>query len=102
MENSIITRNDYMQDSKNLHIDYFFQFATESTKSILKSRIGIDRIKKSENPHFNDIPLKLWDELPGFVNSNKLKLAGESFTLSTKICIYKSIAHKIRSGEISI
>ena len=89
-----------MKDSNNLHNDYYFQFATENTISILKNKIGVSKIKESNDPHFNDIPLRQWDTLPGFVNSAKLKEAGEIFTLSTKVCIYKSIAHKIRNGEI--
>ena len=57
----MITRQEMMQDSKNLYEPYMAQFVTPAVLHWVEQSIGIDVIKNSQNPHFNDIPLQRWD-----------------------------------------
>lgn len=90
------TRKEYM-DNLCTHNEYYGQFVTESIKEILKHRIGEDKITNSEDEHFNDIPLKLWDDLP--INSttgDKMRECDDFLTLGGKVCIYKAAARMLR------
>lgn len=90
------TRKDYM-DNKVSHEDYYGQFVTDGVKSIVANRIGIDRIKKSKDRSFNDIPLKEWDDI--ILSSSiadKVREAGDIYSLSTQVCILKAAARLIK------
>ncbi len=96
----LITRSEYMQNSKELHVEYYFQFATPVFISIVRNVIGEERIKSSKNEYFNDIALHIWDKLQIVYNRKQMELAGDYLTLSVKVCIAKAIAAKIRIGQL--
>ncbi len=51
----MLTRQDYMKDSSNLHHKYYSQFVTNNTLQFVRSSIGMDKIRASTDPHLNDI-----------------------------------------------
>ena len=56
------TRRDYI-DGKATFSEYYRQFITPELVEAVKSKIGIDKVKTSKDPHLNDIPLNSWDNL---------------------------------------
>lgn len=58
-----ITRQEYMADSSSLHRAYHAQFVNTRIIRLVESRIGVDAIKHSTDPHLNDIRLAKWDAL---------------------------------------
>jgi len=107
-----ITREEYMQDSSNLHHQYYLQFATPEAKNIVLRSIGKDALLKSKDEHLNDIKLHKWDSLAGFVfrgseavvkpqyipsgiNGAKLKEAKEGYSCSTGVCVFKAVAKEL-------
>jgi hypothetical protein len=99
----MITRKEYLENSKELHYPYYFQFANKATKELILRSIGKGRIKKSNNKYFNDIPLSEWDKLSGFMVFNKtlcMEVNGQ-VSLSDRVCILKAVAENIRSNSIN-
>lgn len=79
------------------HSEYYSQFITPMARLIVVSAIGLDRILKSKDPHFNDVPLHLWDRL-SFPIKN-MKEAGDFLTLAGKVCIAKEIARQYKESK---
>lgn len=99
----MITRQEYMKDSTNLHQAYYAQFVDAYILSLVKSSIGITKIKQSNNKYFNDIPLGLWYRLHGIISTYcraKYKQVGEYNSLATSVCIAKAAA-RILKGSCS-
>lgn len=121
------TRADYMA-GRISHEDYYSQFVTPAILETVAKSIGRDRIKASTDPHFNDIPLHLWDRVSGWSTlptvekcpccgqsrrvqrggSENLKTfdaleliraAGEGVSASTITCILKAAARQIKGGS---
>ena len=103
----MISRADYMVDSAHLHSEYFSQFVTQGTRDQVAAQIGLERIKVSTDPYFNDIPLKEWDQLTGYngcskwkcdliCHTAKIKEADEWLTLNTLVCIAKEAARQLK------
>lgn len=59
----MITRREYMADSKNLHRVYYGQFITEEMPYIIKQHIGLARLLASKDECFNDISIYKWDAM---------------------------------------
>lgn len=95
------TRKERMK-GECTHNEYYDQFVTKGVINLVKS-IGEDRIKKSTDEHFNDIPLKEWDGLHRYI----LGMAGRSIaeasnggvSLSDTVCVAKAAARRIR-GDV--
>lgn len=74
------TRKDYL-NKECTHDEYYRQFVSDGVIDMVGSVIGVDRIKASNDPHFNDIPLREWDKLDGpygiryIMNRNIFKMA---------------------------
>lgn len=111
-EKNIITREQYMENSEELHHSYYLQFANPSAWDIVLSRIGKEALLNSKDEHLNDISLQKWDSLAGFVfrgseavikpnfipygiNGVRLKEAKEGYSCSTGVCIFKAVAKEI-------
>ena len=96
----MISRQDYLA-GKCTHREWYGQFVTRSIRYQVGGRIGIDRIKSSTDPAFNDIPLSEWDSFKGeaWGLTNKLKEAGDYLTLSAYVCVAKEAAQQIREGK---
>ena len=101
------TRAEYMKDAQQegkgpsaAHRRYFGQFVTDGTKYRVLSAIGLDRLKASTDPHLNDIPLKLWDQLtPQLPGSAGFSKAGDYYTLSNGVCLAKEAARQIIEAQ---
>jgi hypothetical protein len=116
----MITRNEYMENSSQLHQAYYAQFVTRFTLSQVAMAIGVDAIKTSTDRHFNDIPLVRWDRLVGWtggwvnkwfgnrtiLNFNREKFKAASgrtdgklvYSASDMICIAKAAAKMIQEN----
>jgi hypothetical protein len=96
---NLITRNQYLTiGGRQAHREYYSQFVTPAHKVRILQFIGLDRLKKSEDTHFNDIPLELWDSLavPIPAESAKfLKECGDYPTLAGAVCILKECARQM-------
>lgn len=111
-----------MEDSKNRHRKYYGQFVNEDVKAVVLHYFTKEVLEESlsKDEHFNDdlTPMKKWDKMTGFVWQVKngeqiavvqprtsidmlpidyklLKEAGEGYSNSTGVCIYKEAARQI-------
>lgn len=102
----LITRNEYMKNSSELHHEYYSQFVTESTKSFILRSLTIEQIKNALNngdEHLNEIKIPYnnmgrggswwWDDAP--INIYLLKELGEGNSLSTHTCVAKACAKNL-------
>ena len=103
-----ISRPDYMKDSKNLHRSYYSQFVTENTKLFVKNRIGLDLLRTSNCPHFNDVIKHdgpngwIWDRAP--VDTQKMRDCDEIGknslpSLASVTCVAKEAARQLLEEE---
>ena len=104
------TRNQYMNHEIS-HREYYAQFVNEQVKNLVIRFIGKERLLKSKDEHLNDIPLKDWDLLGGFVfrgsemvmkpttiepiDYKLIKEAGDGVSSATLVCIYKEAARQL-------
>ena len=91
------TREQYMK-KECTHQEFYFQFGKHLI-DVVKHRIGEERIKQSEDPHFNDIPLWEWDQLEGYVLASiggYIRRLNGQVALSDIVCTLKSAARHIR------
>lgn len=96
------TRAEYMKDAQHegkgpsaAHRRYFGQFVTPGTIARVVNAIGRDRLMTSTDPHMNDIPLKLWDQLtPQLPGSAGFAKAGDYYTLANGVCLAKEAARQ--------
>lgn len=94
------TRNDYIKGICS-HRQYYAQFVTKEAKAEVLNIIGINKILKSKDESFNDIPLYKWDSiiLP-YKSKELLQKAGDFYSLAGQVCILKEIAKQIKEkGE---
>lgn len=94
-----------------VHREYYSQFVTPEIKAIvlsfLKSELSLKKYKKYTLEQlkvnsFNDIPLKLWDNLTYCIRVKEaLEAKGDYPTLAGKVCILKEAASQlIENNEI--
>lgn len=100
------TRKDCL-NGKCTHHEYYSQFVNDAVINMVKLHIGVDKIKKSTDKHFNDIPLGNWDMVrvdnvmdlekwrtlacPNYLGSNNYY-----YTKSDNVCIAKAAARIIK------
>lgn len=82
---------------------YYSQFVTPYVKELVRARIGEDIIRASKDVHFNDIPLKLWDELipcvrHGIASKNEELNGMRAVSVCECVCTMKTAAHIIRNS----
>ena len=106
----MITRKEYMDAGNGtLHHEYYIQFATKASRDLVLRTIGAEAIMASNDPHFNDIPLKRWDAmhdtLRGTINQ-RLKGQAENFeirrfgwSMSDAVCVAKAIAQEYKEAN---
>lgn len=97
----MISRSDY-KSGKATHNEYYGQFVTKGVLGLVKDRIGEDRIKASEDPHFNDIPLAEWDRLPLWSHlASVIREANGNInpSLAEKNSVMKAAARMIKAGK---
>jgi len=93
------TRKDYI-DGKVTFSDYYRQFITAELEKAVAEKIGIDAVKRSNDPHLNDIPLRKWDYLFQDYKLKKgiaLKMheAGDFLSLAGAVCTAKECARML-------
>jgi len=95
----MITRKEYLADSKNLHHIYYSQFATPALRSRVMAKFGPEELAASTDRHFNDIDLRRWDDLARssypFLPHDLIVQAGDFYSLSFGVCLLKAIARDI-------
>lgn len=87
------------------HRKYYAQFVNAEVKKLVKS--AIPQFLRSTDPHFNDIPLPLWDQLTDVTRKTidiKLWKAADSptqpegtylWSLCCNVCILKEAARQL-------
>lgn len=95
----MITRKDYI-DGNATHREYYAQFVNEQTIAFVVRRIGASEIRESTDPHMNDIPLRLWDNLAGSLlpMATTFKSTGDCPSLSGYVCIAKEAARQFKES----
>jgi hypothetical protein len=100
-----ITRAEYMDNSSELHHEYYSQFITESTKQFILNSLTIEQINEGlkKDEHLNNIKIPYnnmgsggrwwWDDAP--INIGLLRELGESNTPSTHTCVAKACAKNL-------
>ena len=86
-------------DREITHEQYYGQFVTKEIKEAIIRRIGKGAILMSNDPHFNDIELGIWDNVLTPVSPSirkAIKAAGDQFSLSSLVCIAKEAARQIK------
>jgi hypothetical protein len=102
----MFTRKQYM-DGEVSHNDYYGQFVTDGVIQLFDWALR-DRIKKSIDPHFNDIPLRQWDQLAACLPKSVISVVcdantsthsgGRAYSLSDCVCVLKAAAKKVRGS----
>ena len=97
------TRKDYMA-AKCTHSGYYGQFVGHETRWYVSDVIGRDKIVNSEDPHFNDIPLKSWDHAAKFMHGigRSMRDLGDYPTLAGQVCVLKEAARQIKEKALTI
>lgn len=93
------TRQQYLA-GECTHAEYYGQFVTDGKKRILH-RLE-DKIKRSNDPHFNDIPLKQWDQLAPAIYptlSKQMKETGDCLSLAGAVCVLKEAARQMKEED---
>lgn len=102
------SRKDYLHKQCS-HREYYAQFVTEEVKRLVHR--FHKAIVKSEDPHFNDIPLQDWDRLSDTTRlsiNKEIWRAAESpslpknsypWSLCANVCILKEAAQQIRESH---
>jgi hypothetical protein len=104
----MITRDQYMENSSELHQEYYLQFATESTFHFARTQIGLEKLRSSKDKYFNDIIKHsnngaggwIWDNSP--VNLTLMRELGEVGprslpSMASHTCVGKAAAKKLLS-----
>jgi hypothetical protein len=92
------TRAQYMA-GECTHAEYMEQFVSDALVEMVGSRIGVDRIRASVNPYFNDIPLHEWDHVP-FTHDKKMQQLEGFYSKAFQVSVLKACARRIK--ELSI
>ena len=103
-----MTRKEYLDLSRlgngiEAFHQYYSQFVTPYVTEVVRTYIGEDIIRASKDVHFNDIPLKLWDELIPCVRHdisvrNEEINGTRAVSICECVCTLKTAAHIIRNN----
>lgn len=98
----MITREDYMNNSSELHHAYYSQFVTQATKDFVLREFGMEKLKASKDVHLNDLCKHsqgtwTWDYSP--VNTKLIRKAGECMSYSVITCVGKAAARILLEEE---
>lgn len=101
-------RQQYMKKECD-HDTYYGQFVTPMIVTIVKNRIGEARIRASQDPYFNDIPLAEWDAMYPTIAAYAGSMLGKSnasthggglvYSLADVVCTAKAAAKRIRDSK---
>ncbi len=78
-----------------LHRQYYAQLVNGSTIACVVRMIGADALLASTDPHFNDIPLKLWHQVgPVVPIAMSFTALGDYATVSGLVSVAKTAARQ--------
>ena len=90
------------------HHDYYMSIANRlgMGHEVIGGKV-MDRVRKSADPHYSDIPLEEWDNIgyrvfgnPGSLGINKaFKWADDRDSLAGRVCLLKAIAREAIVSE---
>lgn len=94
------TRKQYLNKECS-HNEYYGQFVSPGLVDMVSCMIGEGRIKRSSDPHFNDIPLRDWDSLNGLIREYCGRSIAEAngtggISLSDTVSVAKAAARQIK------
>ena len=90
-----MTREEYLNTpSLEAHRTYYGQFVSPRTIAVVVSVIGAERLLGSTDPHFNDIPLKVWDALAPIPLAVSFLSLGDFPTPAGSVCVAKEAARQ--------
>lgn len=103
-----MTRKEYLDLSRlgngiEAFHQYYNQFVTPYVTEVVRTYIGEDIIRASKDMYFNDIPLKLWDELIPCVRHD-ISVRNEDIngtrcvSMCECVCTMKTAAYIIRNS----
>ena len=100
----MFNRDDYMS-KRCSHREYYAQLVNDHIRGIVKRRIGVETIRKSEGVRFNDIPLPIWDGLQQLISRSVYRDFGKEYlqsmgmnglSLCNTVCTAKEAARQIK------
>lgn len=104
----MITRQEYMTD-RTRHHDYYLEIALEADLRVPEH--VMERVRASNDPHLNDVPLFMWDALArGIIQPDSgmsypvvkaLQQRGDNGSLAGIVCALKALARHLRDSEES-
>lgn len=97
-----MTRQEYLDatgDKQAAYRTYYSQFVSEGIRELVLRVMGLDRLRASHDPHFNDIPLSTWDAVFAYgptsgINS-KMRELGDYPTKAGLVCVAKEAARQV-------
>lgn len=101
----MITYQEYMKNSSELYQKYYEQFITNDTIEFVKTRIGVEKLKKSEDLYFNDIislngsNAWIWDFTPFDVQLMRECGGVNANSPSCHTCVGKACARMLLNQE---
>lgn len=98
-----MTRQEYLNaydGTDKAHRVYYGQFVNKTVKALVTNGIGLDALVASQDPHFNDIPLAVWDNVGIALQYRsgvraQFQRLGDFVTPSGLVCILKEAARQI-------
>ena len=93
----MITRKEYMQNSKKLFHAYYLEIAKEAGIDYSESDL-LPRVKealKAGDEHLNTIPLSIWDANGMYTQrtiNTAMKKRGDFWSLAGSVCVHKTAA----------
>lgn len=89
------------------HEEFYLDLADAVSFDDLASLVPADACK-SRDPHFNDIPLKLWDYrfaavrllLSRSINQGRVKKRINGLSASESVCILKAVARECTASQL--
>ena len=104
-----MTREEYLELSRSgngteaFH-QYYGQFVTPYVLGVVRRHMGEDIIRASKDTHFNDIPLRMWDELVplvwhGVASRNEELNGTRAVSVCECVCTLKAAARIIRNNQ---
>ncbi len=86
-------RKRYMNSELN-HQEFYSWLANKIGITIEDLTVTTDKLLKSKDPSFNDIPLRQWDKMDSFVRRAAYAAGMKSWSLSDTVCTTKAVARQ--------
>lgn len=85
-------RKEYM-DGKITHDEFYLWLADFIGADKRHITVNLESIRESKDEHFNDIPLRRWDQADSAIRRLAYK-KGLPWSLSSTVCVAKALARK--------